>query len=183
MSYDTIDLSTDSRNTIASGKPGRPKKPTASPIKIKDWGPAIERFHRKYAINSKTGCWEWVCCTHHGYGTFSIGSARVRAHRFAYENLVGPIPPVMQVCHTCDNKRCVAPAHLFLGSAKDNQQDKVRKGRCYCQPGQSPKKVSDAMVLNIRIMYARGTSMKELASIYPLGEFHIAGILKGRKRL
>lgn len=51
------------------------------------------------------------------------------AHRFAYELAHGPIPDGYLVCHTCDNPPCCNSAHLFLGTAKDNVQDCIRKNR------------------------------------------------------
>jgi len=51
------------------------------------------------------------------------------AHRKAWEDEHGPIPPGMNVCHHCDNPPCINPDHLFLGTQKDNAVDMSRKGR------------------------------------------------------
>lgn len=150
--------------------------------RVNHTGTALERFHNKYAINETTGCWEWVCYVHpRGYGLFSISGRRgLRAHRFSYENLVGHIPDGFMVLHKCDNRRCVNPAHLFLGTAKDNSDDMFKKGRA---PKRGVIKITWPMATNIRVMYARGSSIEFLAGIYGVSDDSIARIVKGRGHL
>ena len=74
-------------------------------------------------------CWPWIPKSGR-YGKFNIaGTAYVSAHRFAYELEKGPIPAGYFVLHACDNTRCVNPAHLRVGTAKENSEDMVKKGR------------------------------------------------------
>lgn len=86
-------------------------------------------------VDKSGECWLWTgACDRHGYGKFQVGfggraQKHYRAHRFGYEALVGPIPEGKVVCHSCDNPPCVNPAHLWLGTMKDNTQDMYRKGR------------------------------------------------------
>lgn len=75
-------------------------------------------------------CWPWKkTLSNSGYGKTKIRGKHTGAHRVAYELSNGPIPKGLQVCHHCDNKLCCNPKHLFLGTPKDNAQDKVNKGR------------------------------------------------------
>lgn len=88
----------------------------------------IDRFNAK--INYTDTCWLWTACKDKdGYGNFQFDGEKVRAHRFMYEIMKGPIPADICVCHTCDNPSCVNPDHLWLGTGSDNQKDSVLKGR------------------------------------------------------
>ncbi len=85
-------------------------------------------------VDKSGDCWIWTGKkVGNGYGCFSHGTRgavkHYRAHRFSYEWAYGPIPPGLQVLHRCDNPPCVNPAHLFLGTDKDNAADKMAKGR------------------------------------------------------
>lgn len=84
----------------------------------------------KVKINPKSDCWEWIGWVEkNGYGRMTFKRKTGWAHRYAYEAHLGKIPKGMDVCHTCDNRKCCNPEHLFVGTRKDNMQDCMRKGR------------------------------------------------------
>lgn len=94
-------------------------------------GSPEERFWKK--VQKSAGCWVWTASSYpNGYGMFSPSAGELTgAHRFSYRLHFGPIPRRKKVLHTCDNRPCVRPDHLFLGTTRDNLLDAIRKGRFY----------------------------------------------------
>lgn len=97
-------------------------------------GSPLERAMRYVQPDLNSGCWLWDSgVTSNGWLQYPIFTLRVgkqqRVNRFMYETFNGPIPPGLVVRHTCDVSMCVNPAHLILGTHKDNAADREARGR------------------------------------------------------
>lgn len=130
--------------------------------------PFGERFWSKVSKRGPGECWPWLSAMNvHGYGAFGTAGRMKGAHRIAYALTHGPIPRGLYVCHRCDNRSCTNPAHLFLGTHRDNMDDMVAKGR---SPGTSlpgemngRAKLTTDDVLEIRAAFKTGSDMDQLA--------------------
>jgi hypothetical protein len=134
--------------------------------RARESAPLADRFWRY--VRKTSGCWEWTASTAAGYGTFGLDrETMVGAHRFSWELHFGPIPPGMYVCHHCDNKVCVRPDHLFLGTALANNRDMDRKGRRVLAPlhgeANPNAKLTADDVFEIRRLCGEGIAKRELA--------------------
>ncbi len=114
-----------------------------------------------------------------GYGTIAFGDAEKRVdngykytHRYAYELEHGSIPDGLFVLHRCDNRICVNPSHLFLGTAADNSHDATRKGR-------NVHKLTREKVTQIRELRAAGATYRALASQFGVAFSTIGYIVRG----
>ena len=127
----------------------------------------VVRFSQKHKLNAKTGCWEWTAGLGvQGYGRFKQGGKTRLAHRVSYALHVAHIPEAALVLHKCDNRICVNPDHLFIGTQKDNQQDMRRKGR-HVHGERSPNaKLSDKDVLRMYDLHDSGVGTIRLAKMF-----------------
>lgn len=130
--------------------------------------PLSDRFWAKVAHGEE--CWEWQgYLAPNGYGRFSIREGEIKlAHRMAWELINGPVPGDLCCLHRCDNRRCVRPDHLFLGTRVDNLEDMHAKGRNRQPRGSGHKfaKLTEEAVRNIRQRLAAGDGAVALAEEY-----------------
>jgi hypothetical protein len=149
----------------------------------------LERFFKKVIRSSDQDCWIWSASrSNTGYGKFKLGVERgardIGAHRFSYAAFVGEIPAGLFVCHRCDNPKCVNPKHLFLGTAKENQQDMARKGRAmgghYSRVGHVSRqqKVPLQIVHDIKRKFEDGASAAQIAREYGISQGYAKRILR-----
>jgi hypothetical protein len=112
-----------------------------------------------------------------------VGDRPRGAHRVAWEVAYGPIPVGLFVLHRCDNRGCVRPEHLFLGTAADNTADMMAKGRHRVNPNplrgtrHANAKLTDARVRTIRASPATHT---DLARKYGVTKQVISAVRKGK---
>lgn len=153
----------------------------------------MERFEAMVSPEPMSGCWLWTGTISRaaGYGFFWVGDergGRMLSHRASWVIHHGPIADGMHVCHKCDNRLCVNPEHLFLGTQADNMLDAVRKGRMSWKPDRKPMpdmsganhpmaKLTEADVAAIR---SGGMSNKLLASLYGVQAETISRIKSGK---
>jgi transposase len=144
---------------------------------------AIARFNA--LVKSGGGCWEWQGGKDRdGYGRMRIGGRKAsRAHRIAWFIANGD-PGTLLVCHHCDNPSCVRPAHLFIGTALDNNRDRVSKGRSNASLGEHNglAKLTEEQAKEIVDLYRDGGArQKDLAACFGVSQSAVQLILSGKR--
>lgn len=143
----------------------------------------IDRFLNKVCFNP-SGCWEWKAfISPDGYGHFRADEiSSKRAHVFSYHFFKGKIKKGYLVCHTCDNPVCVNPAHLWLGTHKENMHDKIQKGR-----GNNPSgvrhwqaKLSKHQVVKIKMAHLCGIQKSEIAKRFKVSRATVHDVILGK---
>jgi len=129
----------------------------------------IRRLENNSIPVPESGCWIWTACTRgsHGYGGIKVDGKMEMAHRVSYEANYGPIEDGLVVCHACDNPLCINPAHLSIGTQKENMDDMMQKGRRARLLGEDHGRavLNEEQVLYIRERYAKGgISQQRLAN-------------------
>jgi hypothetical protein len=152
---------------------------------------------------SESGCWEFQgALLPNGYGKKWHNKKCWLAHRLAYYKKYGAIPADMHVCHKCDNRKCINPDHLFLGTRLDNMRDMIAKGRANFSGLRTNGAVEKAAAVNksrtneksanckhgnetinmIRQLFANGITQKKLAEMTGIRQGYISKIVNNIHR-
>ena len=136
-----------------------------------------KRLQSKYFVN-EDGCWQWVGAS----GGSRRLSPQIRinwkcfyASRVAYEIYNGPITDGLYVCHHCDNHMCINPAHMFLGTQKENMRDASRKGRL------NKTVINESIVKWIKDLRTHGKTQSEISKETNIPVGTIGHILTGTR--
>lgn len=144
-----------------------------------------KRFWKKVNVSGPDDCWNWTASTDsRGYGQMNIEKQHWIASRLSWILHHGEIQGDVDakkilVCHKCDNRRCVNPSHLFLGTAKDNMADMHSKGRARPPRGQDSyrAKLTEEKVIQIRELKRSGVSTIELSGRFGVNPRNIDRIV------
>jgi len=151
-----------------------------------------ERFWAKVSIGGADECWNWKGTPNrYGYGQFRMDwrTTDIRhAHRVAWELTSGNIPDKLLVCHSCDNRLCCNPRHLFLGTHQENTHDAMVKGRLakgdqlYPEQRQQGKKrkLNDLQVIGIMARVLQGASKLQTAREFGVNVITVHSIVEGK---
>lgn len=145
----------------------------------------VARFWSGVDRTDPNGCWLWLRSLRHGYGQIMFGGKVRLTHRVAWTLLRGKIPRGKFVCHTCDVRHCCNPAHLFIGTQRDNIRDCWQKGRLPLPPIQNGSKnvnavLSESDIPIIRAKFAAGSSLRQLGREYGIDYTAISSVIRGK---
>jgi hypothetical protein len=140
-------------------------------------------FWAQVAPPNEKGCMLWTGPQWGGaegdrYGQYTDGRWNYYAHRFAFSVKVGPIPVGARVCHSCDNRLCCTPGHMFLGTHGENMADMYEKGRGRKAKGEESGK-SKLTAKQVLEVYNDPRTYAEIAAAYNVGLTCVGNIKRG----
>lgn len=144
----------------------------------------VARLEKAIISKASSGCWNVSPATKQGYGKIRAFGETKLSHRVSYELFNGPIKKHLMVCHKCDNPSCINPEHLFLGTANDNMQDKISKGRhAGARKGSKhhKAKLTEWQVKEIKSLLKKKVSQRQISEAYKVSQTIISNIKTGKR--
>lgn len=129
--------------------------------------------------NEKTGCWEWKASKNNRYGKLRWKGKWISAHRAAYQEYNGKIDNGMLICHSCDNKLCCNPEHLWQGTHKQNMNDMWRKGRASSREKNPFTKFTLEQIDEMKKLKKEGFSIQRICRIFNCTAPYVCHVMKG----
>ena len=126
-------------------------------------------------------CWPWRRYTDKGYGILTYDGKTIRAHRCAYQFAYGSIDSGKMILHTCANKRCVNPNHLYQGGASENAIDAIRdRGHLLGEKNHNAK-LNNEVVIQIRRLAAQGIQRLKIAKLFSVTRSTVNRVVQGTR--
>ena len=148
----------------------------------------LQEIFQNCDLDKETGCWNWNRSTDpSGYGSVKYNGKKYNTHRLVWILLYRKLNKDIYVCHKCDNRKCINPDHLFVGTQSDNMQDCANKNRIYRKLSKDAMhgadntcaKISWADANKIRCLYTTGNyTYEKLGKIYGLHKTNIGRIIR-----
>jgi hypothetical protein len=145
---------------------------------IRDAERALMFLRKVDGFSDPDTCWHWIGAGKgNGYGHCTVGGNSIPAHRASFLLFKGDIPDGFDVCHSCDNRSCVNPAHLFLGTRAENMADARAKGRT---DGGRRKHLTERQVQEVQRRIRRGDQSSQIAQALNIHHGTISQIKRGK---
>ncbi len=151
-----------------------PKRPPGWKSKTKPFWTYVDK-------SNIDGCWTWKSSKRRGYGTYSYRMKRYGAHVWSWQLAHDrPVPKGMVIMHTCDNRSCVRPDHLRLGTVRENIDDKIAKGRQAMGETTGSAKLTEDQVRDVRLRNPTGKARPAMARALGISVTALHDILNKR---
>lgn len=144
-------------------------------------GDSVNRFWEK--VNKDGDCWNWTAATRStGYGCLKVARRLISAHRFSFVLHFGDVPEGKIVCHSCDNRLCVRPEHLFAGTPHANVVDMDSKGRSNRPHGEKcgASKLTEVKVEEFFFLRSMGFSNRKIAALAGVNPSTVNSVMSGK---
>jgi hypothetical protein len=140
----------------------------------------LEKIKHCCSLDQATGCWNWNRALSTGYAVVTIDAHSVYVHRLVM-SWMQELPINSEVCHKCDNPRCVNPQHLYVGDRCSNAADMIRSGRSTKGIRHPRAVLSFDNVIEILWRSHFGERQRSIAKRFGTGQSIISGIVTGKK--